>query len=172
MAKESNFLSTADQVTSYVNSLDLLPHLEGGFYRETYRSECLIQAKDFKTERNASTGIYYLLKAGSFSAFHRIKSDEMWHFYDGTDLSIYMLDEDGRLEVTRLGRNIEAGEQLQSVVPTGRWFASRVESEGGFALVGCTVAPGFDFQDFELAKRDNLQAEFPQHSDLIKSLTR
>ncbi|MEM6523184.1 MAG: cupin domain-containing protein [Bacteroidota bacterium] len=161
-----------DKVSEYVNQLNLQPHPEGGFYRETYRSENLIHAAGFEKQRNVSTGIYYLLETGSFSAFHRIKSDEMWHFYDGTGLSVYFIDERGDLEVIRLGRNIGAGEQLQGVVPAGRWFASRVESEDGFALVGCTVAPGFDFEDFEMAKRENLKQEFPQHSDLIISLTR
>ncbi len=163
---------SAAKVTEYINELNLQPHPEGGFYRETYRAEGMVSLQIFNGERNISTAIYYLLEAGSFSAFHRIKSDEMWHFYDGTGLSVYLIDESGNLEVLRLGRNLASGEQLQGVVPAGRWFASRVDSESGYALVGCTVAPGFDFQDFEMAERGKLISEFPQHSDLIISLTR
>ena len=157
---------------AYVKLLDLQPHPEGGYYKETYRAEQVVSVNGFSGDRNVSTGIYYLLEKGSFSAFHRIKSDEMWHFYDGTGLSVYVIDEMGDLEIIRLGHNLAHGERLQAVVPAGRWFASRVESENGFALVGCTVSPGFDFNDFELANRDQLTEEFPAHAELIKDLTR
>lgn len=156
----------------YVKLLNLQPHPEGGYYTETYRSDEVVSLKSFNGSRNISTGIYYLLEKGTFSAFHRIKSDEMWHFYDGTDLSVYILDQQGALEVIRLGRNIGNGEKLQAVVPAGCWFASRVESEDGLALVGCTVSPGFDFKDFEMGNRNDLIQKFPEHSELIKSLTR
>lgn len=155
----------------YVESLDLEPHPEGGYYKETYRSEVEISAPGFDGLRNISTGIYYLLEKGSFSAFHRIKSDEMWHFYDGACLSVYMIDEKGEMDILRLGRNIDKGETLQAVVPAGRWFASRVEV-AGFALVGCTVSPGFDFKDFEMASREELMDAYPAHAEIIKSLTR
>ena len=163
---------SSKKVLEYVKLLDLKPHPEGGYYKETYRSPDLIEPDGFEAKRNVSTGIYYLLESGSFSAFHRIKSDEMWHFYDGTDLSVYCIDDLGKLIVLKLGHNIKAGEQLQGVVPAGSWFASRVEAANGFALVGCTVAPGFDFRDFEMADRQELSSEFPQHADLIKILTR
>ena len=156
----------------YVELLGLEPHPEGGYYKETYRGDTEVLVTDFDGSRNVSTGIYYLLEDGSFSAFHRIKSDEMWHFYDGTGLSVYMIGENGELEILRLGRNIVKGETLQAVVPAGRWFASRVENENGFALVGCTVSPGFDFNDFEMANREELMSEYPLHSEVIKSLTR
>jgi Uncharacterized conserved protein len=122
--------------------------------------------------RAASTGIYFLLEDGEFSAFHRIASDEMWHFYDGVTLHIYEIKPNGTLHVHRLGRDITQGEQLQLVIPGGSWFASSVEETGGFALVGCTVAPGFDFADFELAERAALSQLFPQHAGLIGMLTR
>lgn len=156
----------------YIKNLNLQPHPEGGFFKETYRSNLELELSDFDGKRNASTGIYYLLPYGHFSAFHRIKSDEMWHFYDGTDLSVYVLQPTGNLEVIRLGTNLDKGEVLQAVVPAGYWFASRVEHKDGFALVGCTVSPGFDFQDFEMAERAGLLKNFPQHQKLIAELTR
>lgn len=156
----------------YVNLLHLQPHPEGGFYKETYRAEMQAGFDSFGGMRNVSTGIYYLLDHGNFSAFHRIKSDEMWHFYDGTGLTVYVIHPQGDLEIIRLGKNLAGGETLQAVVPAGCWFASTVEQQEGFALVGCTVAPGFDFQDFELAKRESLIGLFPAHKELIHRLTR
>ena len=156
--------------------LHLEPHVEGGAYRETYRSnlklpQIALPAR-MKGDRAASTGIYFLLEAGEFSAFHRIAADEMWHFYDGYTLSIYEITPMGTLLHHRLGRDLVAGEQLQLVIPAGSWFGSRVESPEGFALVGCTVAPGFDFADFEMAERNALTAEYPQHAGVIEMLTR
>lgn len=156
--------------------LQLTSHVEGGAFRETYRAPLMIGHQalpaGFSGPRNASTGIYFLLEDGDFSAFHRIAADEMWHFYDGTTLYIYEIRPDGALLVHKLGRNPEQGEQLQLVIPAGSWFASCVEETGGFALAGCTVAPGFDFADFELADRVALSALFPQHKGLIALLTR
>ncbi|MGX5820319.1 cupin domain-containing protein [Chitinophaga lutea] len=156
--------------------LQLTQHVEGGSFRETYRAPLQIPQHslpaNFAGDRAASTGIYFLLEEGDFSAFHRIAADEMWHFYDGITLHIYEIRPDGRLLVHRLGRDVEQGEQLQLVIPAGSWFASSVEETGGFALVGCTVAPGFDFADFELADRKALSAAFPQHAGLIALLTR
>lgn len=154
------------------DTLQLTKHIEGGAFRETYRAAASIEPAGFKGPRNASTGIYFLLEDGDFSAFHRIASDEMWHFYDGTTLHIYEITSEGLLKVHRLGRDYSQGEQLQLVIPAGSWFASSVEESGGFALVGCTVAPGFDFADFELAKRKELSDLYPQHAGLIALLTR
>lgn len=152
--------------------LNLEPHVEGGYYKETYRSALKNDYTGFSGTRNASTGIYFLLKKAEFSAFHRIKSDEMWHFYDGQPLSIYIITASGKLQVVKLGLDLGNGQQPQAVVPAGCWFASRVEEPGDFALVGCTVAPGFDFQDFEMANRDDLHAAYPQYKDIINELTR
>ncbi|WP_343305866.1 cupin domain-containing protein [Chitinophaga niabensis] len=151
-------------------TLQLTQHVEGGSFRETYRAPLVLQQP--AGPRAASTGIYFLLEDGEFSAFHRIASDEMWHFYDGVTLHIYEIKPNGTLHVHRLGRDITQGEQLQLVIPAGSWFASSVEETGGFALVGCTVAPGFDFADFELAERAALSQLFPQHAGLIGLLTR
>ena len=138
----------------WVEKYNLLPHPEGGYYAETYRSSEKI-SKDalperFTEDRTFSTGIYFLLEADDFSAFHKIKSDELWFYHDGDSLEIYVLAETG-LKTIRLGRNIAAGEVLQAVIPANVWFASKVKDSEGFVFVSCTVAPGFSFEDFELA---------------------
>jgi predicted cupin superfamily sugar epimerase len=156
--------------------LQLTSHIEGGAFREVYRSSLILPQSALSPEHNgarsASTSIYFLLEYGEFSAFHRIASDELWHFYDGHYLCIYEIKENGELQKHLLGRNVENGESLQILIPAGSWFASRVETENGYALCGCTVAPGFDFADFELAGRKKLQGLFPQHSPLIAILTK
>ncbi len=160
----------------WVKYLDLSKHPEGGYYKETYRSPDLISTQGlpdrFPGSRTVSTAIYFLLEQGNFSAFHKIKSDEMWHFYEGDMIEIFSIKDNGVLEKIKLGRNLQNGEVFQAVIPADTWFASRVSKEGSFGLVGCTVAPGFDFMDFEMAKRNDLLAEFPEHRDIIHSLTR
>ena len=147
----------------------MLPHPEGGYYREVYRAtdECLTP----QGKRSASTAIYFLLEQGNFSAFHRIKSDELWHHYEGVALEIYVICDDGKLEIMKLGKDFSKGEEPLRIVPKGLWFASRVLEEG-YALVGCTVAPGFDFSDFELASRQELIFLYPKHKKIIEELTR
>lgn len=156
--------------------LQLVSHIEGGTFREIYRSHLQI-AKDSLTPqhggaRPASTSIYFLLEYGEFSAFHRIASDELWHFYDGDTLSIYEINTKGELIKHLLGRDIDKGESLQVLIPAGSWFGSKVENKGGFALCGCIVSPGFDFADFELANKEKLQQQYPQHADIIQQMTR
>jgi len=161
---------------TYIDALQMEAHPEGGYFKETYRSHHLMdvpQADGGTTvQRNVSTGIYFLLEKSNFSAFHKIQSDEMWHFYAGHALEVLELNEIGELCCTRLGSNILGGEVHQHVVPANTWFASRVAAGGSFSLVGCTVAPGFDFADFCLADRAMLVAVFPQHSKTIAELTR
>ena len=154
----------------YIDHLNLLPHPEGGFYKETYR-DSLSVINRVGNERSVSTGIYFMLTKGNFSAFHRIESDEMWHYYEWESLTVYVIDYSGKLEEIKLGKDLENGEQLQAVVPAGHWFASRI-NQGEYSLVGCTVAPGFDFQDFEMADRETLIKDFPRHSEIITELTR
>jgi uncharacterized protein len=169
----------AKDATYWVEKLGLLVHPEGGYFRETYRaSEQIDSLPDrFKAElsqpvgRSCSTGIYFLLESGQFSAFHRIKSDEMWHFYTGSSLTVYGINPAGQLVELLLGSDPEQGETWQAVVPAGWWFSSRVNSANTYALVGCTVAPGFDFADFELAERSQLLQAYPQHQTLIEQLT-
>jgi predicted cupin superfamily sugar epimerase len=159
-----------------VEKLKLLPHPEGGWYRETYRSSDSFAGNNlplgFEGVRSFSTAIYFLLEKGNFSAFHRIKSDECWHFYSGQSLDIFIIHPNGIFETISLGPEIEREEQFQFVVPANTWFASRPSEKSEYCLVGCTVAPGFDFNDFELANADALCKEFPQHEQIIKSLCR
>nr|WP_255647369.1 cupin domain-containing protein [Fulvivirga sedimenti] len=162
----------SDRIEELIRMLELMPHPEGGYYRETYRSQDLMTPTWTSDQRNVSTGIYFLLTSGNFSAFHRIKSDEMWHFYEGGSMTVYVIDPRGKQTEIVLGRDLSSGECLQAVVPANHWFASRVNDHTAFSLVGCTVAPGFDFHDFHLAIREELIAEFPQHEHLITSLTR
>jgi predicted cupin superfamily sugar epimerase len=151
-------------------------HPEGGYYRESYRAELNIPKIGlppyFNGSRCVSTAIYFLLDSDVFSAFHRLRSDELWHFYDGNPLTISAIDETGRLSEIRLGNNPEQEQVLQAVVKAGNWFGSRVSDPDSYSLVGCTVAPGFDFQDFELGKRADLIRLYPQHRKVIESLTR
>lgn len=162
------------ELESIIGELDLTPHPEGGWYRETYRDTLTLPgaALPHGGPRSASTAILYLLDAGSFSALHRIASDEVWHFHLGDALIVHVLHEDGRREDLRLGPDLRGGDRVQAVVTRGAWFGARLAEGGRFALVGCTVAPGFDFADFELAQRTTLSARFPEHAALIAAMTR
>ncbi|MCC6685344.1 MAG: cupin domain-containing protein [Bacteroidia bacterium] len=160
----------------WIEKLQLTEHVEGGAFKETYRSKQTMAKAHLPTtfhgDRSYSTAIYFLLKQGQFSALHRIASDELWHFYQGGPLEIIEIKPSGALFMHALGPDAEAGETFQCVIEGGSWFGSRVKNGGEYALVGCTVAPGFDFADFELADRDQLVNLFPQHADIIRSLTR
>ncbi len=153
----------------WIEQLELLPHPEGGHYKETYRSQELFSFPGFSEERNLATGIYFLLEEKNKSHLHRIKSDESWFFHAGETLEIYCLSSTG-LRIILLGNNPEAGEQLQAVVPAGTWFGARLRKGSGYALVSCTVSPGFDFRDFELAAKDKLLQEFPDHQRLVTEM--
>lgn len=160
-------------ISLYINQLDLSPHPEGGFYKETYRStQEYLFSPDFHGLRNVSTAIYFMLLENNFSAFHKIKSDETWHFYAGDALEVIELSESKGLSITLLGNQLDQNSTFQHTVYANTWFASRVKSGGTFSLVGCTVAPGFDFNDFVMADRAELIKLFPQHQVLIESLTR
>ena len=152
-----------------IKSLKLLPHPEGGYYREMYRAEQKINLDDGKI-RNVCTAIYYLLENEDKSRFHRIASDELWFFHQGNPLEILSI-QNGQLIKTVLGNNFENGEVPQTVIPAYTWFASRIKNSKGYALVSCTVAPGFDFADFELADRVELINEFPELTKYINELT-
>ncbi|MCB0490257.1 MAG: cupin domain-containing protein [Cyclobacteriaceae bacterium] len=158
-----------------VDRLQLKPHPEGGFYRETYRSEGVIPQDalglSFSGDRNYCTGIYFLLTHENFSAFHRIKQDELWHFYAGDPLEVHVIDKSGKYVCHEIGTDISTTQEPQLTVPAGCWFASGVKSGGKFSLVGCTVAPGFDFSDFELADRNELLLSYPQHRGVIERFT-
>jgi hypothetical protein len=159
-----------------VKHLELEPHPEGGFYKEMYRSEAKLLgsllAKDLEGDRNFSTAIYFLIEKENFSALHKIKSDEIWHFYAGDALEVMEISNSGQLKITLVGNKLDQGEVFQYTVKANTWFGSRVKSGGTYSLVGCTVSPGFDFRDFEMAKRNDLLEKFPEHKGIIEQMTR
>lgn len=159
----------------WIEQLGLEPHPEGGYFAEVYRShegipQHALPAR-FSGDRGFCTSIFYLLEAGDFSAFHRIKSDETWHFYAGGSLDVVMLSKDG-VRTVRLGRNVHKREVLQMTVPAEVWFAARLVEGSPYTLAGCTVSPGFDFVDFEMGDGKALCAEFPACQREIAALTR
>jgi hypothetical protein len=159
----------------WIEKLKLDPHPEGGYYRQTYKSDLLISADSLPGHsgpRTASTAIYFLLEAENFSAFHRLRSDELWHFYAGSPLLVHVIDKTGGYSSLLLGNNPDAGQVFQAVVPAGHWFASHVADWKSWAVVGCTVAPGFEFADFEIGQRNELIRQYPQHESIIHRLTR
>jgi uncharacterized protein len=151
----------------YIEQLELLPHPEGGHYKETYRSNMMISSSGFSSKRNVTTSIYFLLSDLEKSHLHRIKSDEQWFYHSGETLEIFVLYS-GIVSTLLLGPNIEEGESLHHVVPAGAWFGSRVKDQKGYCLVSCVVAPGFDFNDFELAAYKKISREFPAYDVLLK----
>jgi len=166
-------MSKAEQL---IRQFDLQPHPEGGWYKQTYKSKELVEAAAlpdrFAGDRVFSTAIYFLLEEGNFSAFHKIKSDECWHFYAGDPLHIHIIDDSGLLQTIILGNDPGKGQTFQYIVPANCWFASRPAPGSEYCFVGCTVAPGFEFDDFELANENDLLAMYPKHAELIKQLTR
>jgi hypothetical protein len=165
-----------EEVRTWIERLNLLKHPEGGYYVRTYFAREWIEKEHlpprFGGSRPFSTAIYYLVPGDEFSAFHRIQSDEMWHFYAGSPLTLHILDSEGRLTEKVLGRDVESGESFQVVVEAGCWFAATVHDASSYSLAGCTVAPGFSYDDYELARCEDLTARYPLHADLIRRLTR
>jgi predicted cupin superfamily sugar epimerase len=165
-----------DRVQEIIQELKLQPHPEGGYFRETYRSVGTVPKEilgdSYSGDRNYATGIYFLITGGNFSAFHKIHQDEMWHFYDGTAMNLHMISSEGNYTLVKIGNNLAEGEIPQFTVQGGCWFASEVAAHDSFSLMGCTVAPGFDFDDFELPSRSELIKLFPQHKEIITKLTR
>lgn len=164
----------AENPDFWIENLQLQPHPEGGYFREVYRSGESISADllmaRYSSERSFVTSIYFLLKSNQISAFHRLKSDEIWHFYNGSPITVYIINKEGLLSENILGRDVLNNEQLQLVIPHGCWFAAKVNQAGSYSLVGCNVAPGFDFSDFELAEKSMLAECFPQHHELISRM--
>jgi hypothetical protein len=155
-------------VDELVRALGLVPHPEGGFYKEMYRAALRVETP--RGMRSAGTAIYYLLPRGAFAAWHRVTSDEVWHFYDGHPLALQLVGGDGRLETVVLGRDVARGERPQVVVPAGVLQAA--VPRGEYSLVGCTVSPGFDFADWEMPSAESLVALYPQHAELMRQLAR
>jgi len=165
---------TAEQTIKFFK-MKPLPQ-EGGYYVETYRAAERIgknaMPPGFSGDRNLSTAILYLLTADTVSFLHMLESDEMFHFYLGDPVTMLQLHPDGRSEIATLGHDILNGQKVQALVPKGAWQGAFVKDNGRFALMGCTVAPGFDFADYEQANRKELVKQYPAHKDLITRLTR
>lgn len=159
----------------WIDKLELLPHPEGGYYKEIYRTDEIVKQpclpERYDGDRSFSTSIYFLLNQNDKSHFHKLKSDEIWHFYDGSALRIYVIDHLKKLNTFLLGKNFEKRENLQLVLPKNCWFSAEVIDKESFALIGCTVSPGFNFEDFELGKRQKLLEMFPIHAEIINRFT-
>ena len=164
-----------DKVNDIIKILQLRAHPEGGYYRETYRSLGNIPGEaleGYGGRRSFSTSIYFMLTEGNFSAFHRLKQDEIWHFYFGGTILLHLLNPSGEYQRIELGHDLARGQVPQFVVEGGIWFASEVCPGETFGLAGCTVSPGFDFADFDMPPYEELVGRFPQHDQLIRRLTR
>jgi len=159
-----------------VKLLGLKPHPEGGYYRETYRSDEIIEkealSERYTGNRSYGTAIYYLLTRETFSALHRIKTDEIYHFYLGDSVELVQLLPDGSGCIVKLGTDIASGAQVQTIVSRGTWHGARLAEGGTYALLGTTVSPGFEFADFELGDRNELMGSYPSFSEAISALTR
>lgn len=165
-------MPSASRKETLIHHLRLKPHPEGGYYSEVYRSKGVIKTTDgsFPDQRNYSTSIYYLLGGKDISKLHRIRSDEIWHHYEGNSLTIHLIYPEGNYEKLLLGKDLTAGQQPQHVVPAGCWFGVTPVDSHGFTLAGCTVAPGFDFRDFEIADRNEMLRKFPGQEPVINIL--
>jgi uncharacterized protein len=173
-----------------IDKLNLIELVEGGYYRETYRSDnhiivspCNEVLKDgiyqcsnlgigSPNVRSVSTLIYYLLEGNQFSAFHKVKYDEIWHFYKGSSVSLYVLSDGGEILRIQIGSDLENNENIQCVIKGNTWFGAEINDKSLYSLMGCSVSPGFDFRDFELGDQDKLKKTYPQHEYIINKLTR
>lgn len=170
-------LDNDTEVSAIVKNLGLQPHPEGGFYKQAFKSPHRVKSLDKNRyddeERHAGSAIYYLLNRHDFSAWHRLKSDELWHHYSGSTVRIHIIDKEGNLSSYLLGdplKNANATHQVH--IPAGCWFSAENVNKTSYSLVGCTVTPAFEFKDFELANRESLSRTYPQHTDIINRLTR
>jgi uncharacterized protein len=155
--------------TSWINKLNLQEHPEGGYFIETYKSEKSLEMEGYEGPRPVSSAIYFLLAGEQFSSFHRMKSDELWHFYTGSSLTLHIIEPGtGRLKERTLGADFEKGESFQIVVKSGSWFAASIIDHDSYSLVGCTASPGFDYRDWELGDMKILAKRYPQHKAIIE----
>lgn len=157
-----------DNIAQLIEQLQLEPHPEGGFYKSSFRSEQRMTTAS--GERPLYTSIYFLLRSHDISHLHRLKSDELWYFHGGSALTVHMILPDGTYEAKKLGVNVGNGEMPQILVPKGTIFGSSVDAENTFSLVGCMVAPGFHFADFELFTQEELLVQYPQHAAVIAKM--
>lgn len=157
-----------------IEKYELENHPEGGYFKRTFASKDIVKVnKRYQDEnRLASSHIYYLLEGNDFSAFHRIKSDEHWHFYAGDNLILYILDQHKNLQQIILGNPLLTdGAVFHHCIEQGQWFAAKIGAENSYSFIGCTVAPGFEERDWELAVREKLISEYPEHQNLIARYT-
>ena len=155
----------------WVEQLGLKPHVEGGFFREIYESDQLIEGIDGR-EHKLYTSIYFLLEHSNPSNFHRLSVDEIWYYHAGEPLTIHMIHPNGHYEIVELGVHLPDGPRLQYRVPAGVVFGSSVETVDGFSVVSCMCGPGFTYEDFELFQTEELLNIYPKHQKIIKRLTR
>ena len=160
----------------YIDKLKLQKHPEGGYFNEIYRADEIFEAsvlpERYNGDRAFSTSIYFLLDGKDISAFHKLQSDEIWHFYDGCQVKVSIITPLHSLEERILGSNLDNKENLQTVINKHSWFGAELTDKSSFSLIGCTVSPGFDFQDFEVGKREQLLEEYPEFSNIILRLTK
>lgn len=162
-----------NQANKLIEQLNLIPHPEGGHYSETYKSQIYLSTGELNncvTNKNCSTLIYFLLKEHEYSAFHKLKSDEVWIYNSGDFVNIYIIDSNGKLSIEKFGSNIDNGENLQVFIPANSWFAAELINKDNYILMSCLVSPGFDWNDFELGKRETLKLKYPEHTNLFKRL--
>ncbi len=160
----------------WIQKLGMEKHTEGGFFKETYRTNSKIKKNnlpdEFNGDRHLATAIYFLLNKNEHSTFHKLKADEIWHYYTGSSLILYLLPPGGTMEIIHLGTDLEAGEEPQAIIKNNTWFAAELKDKTSFGLYGCTTSPGFEYKDFEIADKKKLLAQYPQHKDILNRLTR
>lgn len=161
-----------NKAESIISQLGLKPHIEGGYFIETYKNPFSITKNeidaDFEGKRPLVTTIYFLLKSGQISKFHKLKFDEQWFFHSGSALLIYLIDKNGNLNTITLGKNIEENEKPQFLLKSGVVLGAEVVEDNSYCLVSCVVSPGFDYRDFVLFEAEDLIKQFPQHEDIIR----
>ncbi|RWY53808.1 cupin domain-containing protein [Mucilaginibacter gilvus] len=154
----------------WIEQLSLLPHPEGGFYKEVFRSAQQVNRLGTSTLLQACTSIYYLLEGEDYSGFHKISSDEIWYFHKGAPLIVHIITAEGEHRPLQLSN--QPGGNLSLVVPAGLWFAAEVPAKRDYTLVSCAVAPGFEFSEFEMAKKEELLKNYPGNDELFDRLCR
>jgi hypothetical protein len=156
----------------WIQHLSLLPHPEGGFFKEVFRSNISVNREDlprgYKSLRRLATSIYYLLRSEDISKMHRLRSDEMWFFHFGSPLKVIFIDQEGKKHTKMLGNNPEKAESLFLLIPAGNIFAAEVPEPNSYSLVSCVVAPGFEFEDFEMFSKDDLIQAYPKHAEIFE----
>jgi uncharacterized protein len=172
LSKVHSFTVLNKYAKFWIKKLNLSKHPEGGYFTESYRSEKIIRLSGYDGTRSICTAIYYLLTGNQFSSFHIMKSDEIWHFYSGSSMTLYTIDSKGKLKENFLGPNISKGDMFQLIIKSGCWFAASVNEKKSYSLVGCTVSPGFDYKDWEIGNRKSLAQLYPQHKLVIEKYTK